>query len=579
MTTPAAKAPETASVAALAALADEYWRRRLEADPIEATVLGERRYDDRLPDVTREGRDREVASLKDLLARTRAIDPSSLQGSDRVTRLALEGEIESDLAVRACNLVDWTVDPRGGPHVRLMNIAELQRPRSPAEAEALVTRWRAAGKYIDDHTENLGRALASGKAATRGATARVKEQLDDLLKKPDAEWMLALPARAEHPDLPEGARESLRRGVMDAITTVIRPAFQRYRDAIAKAVLPKSRDDAHVGLLNIKDGAECYASMIMVHTSLALAPDAIHAVGLEEIDRIRREMIAIGQRLFQTDDFTAIQRRLRSDPALFFKTRDEVEGKARDALAKANAAFPKWFGRVPRTPCVVKRIEPYEEVDNTIAYYLPPSREGGRPGTYYINTYAPETRPRYEAEALAYHEAVPGHHSQIAIAQELSGIPEFRRHAGVTAYVEGWALYTERLSDEMGLYSGDLDRMGMLSFSAWRASRLVVDTGMHALGWSREQATRYMMDNTILAENNVIVEVDRYINWPGQALAYKIGEREMFRLRAEAEKRLGPKFDIKRFHDAVLEHGAVSLPVLREEIERFIVASGGAPEG
>jgi uncharacterized protein (DUF885 family) len=289
--------------------------------------------------------------------------------------------------------------------------------------------------------------------------------------------------------------------------------------------------------------------------------------------------VAIGARLFQTDDFAAIQRRLRSDPALFFKTRDEVEGKAKEALARATEAFPRWFGRVPRTPCLVKRIEPYEEVDNTIAYYLPPATDGTRPGTYYINTYAPETRPRYEAEALAFHEAVPGHHSQIAIAQELSGIPEFRRHAGVTAYVEGWALYTERLADEMGLYSGDLDRLGMLSFSAWRASRLVVDTGIHAKGWSREQAVRYMMDNTILAENNVVVEVDRYINWPGQALAYKLGEREILRLRAEAERRLGKGFDIKRFHDAVLEHGAVSLPVLGEEIERFIAASEAPAKG
>jgi uncharacterized protein (DUF885 family) len=194
-----------------------------------------------------------------------------------------------------------------------------------------------------------------------------------------------------------------------------------------------------------------------------------------------------------------------------------------------------------------------------------------------VNTYAPETRPRYEAEVLAFHEAVPGHHSQIAIAQELEGIPAFRKHAGVTAYVEGWALYTERLAGEMGLYSGDLDRMGMLSFSAWRASRLVVDTGIHAMGWSRGRAVDYMMANTILAENNVIVEVDRYINWPGQALAYKLGELEMFRLRGEAERRLEGRFSVQRFHDVVLENGAVSLPVLRDLIERFIEDESARP--
>jgi uncharacterized protein (DUF885 family) len=565
--------------AALAALAEEYWRRRLEADPIEATVLGERRHDDRLPDVTPEARARETSALEDLLKRARAIDSAALAARDRITLLALLGEIESDLAVRACDLGEWTVDPRGGPLVRLMNLAELQRPRSAADAEALVTRWRAAGKYVDDHTENLRRGIAAGKLATRGATARVIEQLDDLLQKPDAEWALAAPARADHPDLPQASRAALREGVLAAIATLIRPAFARYRDALVREVLPKSRDDARVGLENVPEGAACYAKLITVHTSLSLSPDAIHAIGLEEIARIRGEMVAIGARLFQTDDFAAIQGRLRSDPALFFKTRDEVEGKAKEALSRAAEAFPRWFGRVPRTPCFVKRIEPYEEVDNTIAYYLPPAADGARPGTYYINTYAPETRPRYEAEALAFHEAVPGHHSQIAIAQELDGIPEFRKHAGVTAYVEGWALYTERLADEMGLYSGDLDRLGMLSFSAWRASRLVVDTGLHAKGWSRERAVRYMMDTTILAENNVLVEVDRYINWPGQALAYKLGEREILRLRAEAERRLGKNFSIQRFHDAVLEHGAVSLPVLGEEIERFIAASEAPAKG
>jgi uncharacterized protein (DUF885 family) len=400
----------------------------------------------------------------------------------------------------------------------------------------------------------------------------VIEQLDELLQKPDAEWALSAPARAELAGVPEASREALRRGVEGAIADLIRPAFQRYRDAIAAEALPRARDDEHVGLGDVPGGEATYRAMIQVHTSLPLTAEAIHAIGVEQNALIRAEMVGLGERLFGTGDFNEIQRRLRTDPALFFTSRDEVEAKARAALENANREFSKWFGRAPKTPCVVKRIEPYEEVDNTIAYYLPPATDGSRPGTYYVNTYAPETRPRYEAEVLAFHEAVPGHHSQIAIAQELSSIPAFRRHAGVTAYVEGWALYTERLSAEMGLYSGDLDRIGMLSFSAWRASRLVVDTGIHAMGWSRGRAVDYMMANTILAENNVIVEVDRYINWPGQALAYKLGELEVLRLRGEAERRLSGRFQIQRFHDAVLENGAVSLPVLRALIERFIEA-------
>jgi uncharacterized protein (DUF885 family) len=231
--------------------------------------------------------------------------------------------------------------------------------------------------------------------------------------------------------------------------------------------------------------------------------------------------------------------------------------------------MPRWFGRLPRTPCLVKRVESFEEKDTTIAYYRQPAIDGSRPGTYYINTYAPETRPRYEAEALAFHESVPGHHTQIALAQEQSGLPEFRKHLGVTAYVEGWALYTERLAAEMGLYSGELDRMGMLSFDAWRASRLVVDTGIHVKGWTRPQARAYLTENTALAANNIDNEVNRYISWPGQALAYKLGQREIFALRVQAQQRLGARFDIRAFHDAVLAHGAVSLALLRAEVERW----------
>jgi uncharacterized protein (DUF885 family) len=286
-------------------------------------------------------------------------------------------------------------------------------------------------------------------------------------------------------------------------------------------------------------------------------------------------MIALGRRVFGTDDFAAIQARLRGDRALYFDTREEIEAKARQALERAQASLPAWLGRPPRTPCVVKRVEPFEEKDTYIGYYRQPAVDGSRPGAYHVNTYAPKTRPRFEAEVLAFHEAIPGHHVQIAIAQELVGIPEFRRHLGVTAFVEGWALYTERLADELGLYSGDVDRLGMLSFDAWRASRLVVDTGIHSLGWSRARAIAYMRENTFLADNNIDNEVDRYIDWPGQALAYKLGQREVLALRREAERRLGARFDLRAFHDVLLGNGAVSLAVLKDVVARWIARGGG----
>jgi uncharacterized protein (DUF885 family) len=261
---------------------------------------------------------------------------------------------------------------------------------------------------------------------------------------------------------------------------------------------------------------------------------------------------------------------------MFFSTREEIEANARETLRRATAAMPRFLRHLPRTPCVVMRIESHEEKDAPIAYYRPPAADGSRPGSYRVNTYDPTSRPRFESEALAFHESVPGHHVQISLAQEMTGVPEFQKHLGVTAFVEGWGLYAERLADDLGLYSSPLTRMGRLSLEAWRAARLVVDTGIHALGWSRSQAVTFLLANTTSAPNNIENEVDRYIGWPGQALAYKLGELELLKLRAEARTRLGPAFDLGRFHDLVLGSGAVTLTVLRGEVARWSAAGGGS---
>jgi uncharacterized protein (DUF885 family) len=559
-----------AVAAPLAALAAQYWEGRLVADPIEATLLGDRRFDDRMPDQTPEALEREIVRLEALQSRVMALDGQSLAAGDRVTWGALGGEIDSDLALRRCRLHEWAVDPRDGPQVLFLTLARLQTAGTPAQGRALVARWQKMGRDLDERIANLRRGLAGHRVATRGAVQRVMRQLDDLLARPVAEWVMADPARTPHPDWPGADQAAFQQGVTAAVEQVIRPAFARYREVLRGEILPRARPDEEVGLRHVPDGPACYQKLIKVHTSLALSPDEIHQVGLDEVARIRSEMTALGGKLFQTSDLAAVQRRLRSDRALYFATRDEVEAKAEQALRRAEAAMPGFFGRLPRTPCTVKRVEAFEEKDTTIAYYRQPAVDGSRPGSYHINTFAPSTRPRYEAEALAFHESVPGHHIQIALAQEMTGLPEFRKHLGPTAFVEGWALYVERLADEMGLYSGDLDRMGMLSFDAWRASRLVVDTGLHVKGWSRQQAIRYMLDNTALAENNIENEVDRYIGWPAQALAYKLGQREILRLRQEAQRALGRAFDLPSFHDRLLANGAIGLPILRQQIEAWI---------
>ncbi len=562
--------------AALARLCDDYWQGYLRAHPTFATATGDRRYDDRLEDNSPEGGERERRRLESVLERARALDAGRLVPADRLTLSALVVEVEGQLDNLSCHFEDWVVDPLGGPQVELMNLPDYTVIRNLPDARNYVKRCQAMAGYVDTHVENLRGGLRKGRVASRDAVRRVLEELDSLLAKPAERWPLARPLQEPGADWPQGEVRGLREQLAQALGSGLKPALARYRDFLGESVAPAARPPEQAGLASLPDGLECYRKRIRVETSLDLSPQELHAFGLEEVARFRRELAELGGRVLGTTDVAEIQRRLREDPAAHFRTPEEVEARAREALARAKAAIPAWFGVLPKADCQVKVMGMHESPNSTIAYYRQPAADGSRPGYYMINTYKPETRPRYEAEALAFHESIPGHHLQIAVAQELQGVPEFRKHQGVTAFVEGWALYTERLSDEMGLYSSDLDRIGMLSYDAWRACRLVVDTGMHAMGWSRQRAIDYMVQNSVLAENNIENEVDRYLTWPGQALAYKVGQREILRLREEARRRLGARFDIKAFHDAVLGNGAVALPVLRQQVEAYIAAAEGA---
>jgi uncharacterized protein (DUF885 family) len=547
----------TADSTALDRLADEYWDAWLARHPVYATALGERRHDDRLEDDSPGARDAWRAQLDGFEARLDEVPDDA----DPVTRAALAESLTADRAFLDADLGAFSVDPMDGPQVELLNIPSFQPLRSTAEADALVARWRAMPDYLDQAIENLRRGAAEGRIGVAMLCTKVTQQLDELLVRPDADWPLMQPTS----DAPE-----IHDPLLAIIGDRIRPAFERYRALIVDELAPRARPDERPGLSHIPGGAEAYAMLARAHTSLDIPPADVHAIGLQEINRIDTEFTELGARLLGTNGLAPTLEALRSDPALHFTTRDEVEAVARASLERANAAIGDWFGRLPQAPCEVVRMAAHEEKHSTIAYYREPAGDGSRPGQYYINTYAPETRPRYEAETLAFHESVPGHHLQLAIMQELTHLPAFRRFNGSTAYIEGWGLYTERLSEEMGLLAGDLDRFGVLSFDAWRGSRLVVDTGMHALGWTRQQAIDFMATHTALGANNISNEVDRYIAYPGQALAYKLGQLELLRLRAEARERLGSGFDIRRFHDVVLGEGALPLPVLRQVVERAL---------
>lgn len=554
----------------LLALAEEAWEGSMAEHPLYATALGDQRFLANLGPNDVDAPARERARLSGLLARANEIPDAPLDDATRITRSALVDFLRFELDLVESGVERWIVDPLDGPQVLLLNVESYQPLATEAHGRAAVERWRAMGPWIDQHTERLRESLADGFVAPRSLVDSVLDELDELLERPDDEWPLLKPVAATHPDWLPGAQREFAEGLTTAVRDGIGPAFRRMREVLATEILPQARPNDRPGLCHVPDGEVAYAHLVRAHTTLDLDPTVIHQTGLDEVARIDAEFARLGGHLLQTSSTEATLERLRTDPALRFGSSDEVLATAESALSRANAAIPGWFGRLPVAPCEIVVMGPHESKHSTIAYYRQPAADGSRPGRYYLNTTLPQTRPRYEAEALAFHESVPGHHLQLAIAQELDGLPAFRRFGGATAFIEGWGLYTERLSDEMGLYSGELDRFGILSFDAWRACRLVVDTGIHAMGWTRGAAIAFMVEHTALAENNIVNEVDRYIAIPGQALAYKMGQLELLRLRAQAESALSGEFDIRAFHDAVLGEGAIGLETLRGVIAAWI---------
>jgi uncharacterized protein (DUF885 family) len=556
----------------LAGLAAEAWDGSMAAFPLYATSLGDRRYLTQLTPNDAGAEDREAARVRDLVAKTTAVAADELTPADRVTRLALLDTLAYELGLAESGIASWTVDPLDGPQVQFFNVEAYQPLDTPADGRAAIERWRAMGPWVDRHVVGIRAGIGDGRVTPRALVDKVIEELDDLLARPIESWPLAAPAGVDRPGWPADDRRAFADDLIAAVRDSIQPAFARQREFLAEELRARARSNDEPGLCHVPGGEAAYARLIRAHTSLDLTADEIHAIGLGEVARIDAEFEELGGRVLGAPDRAATLDRLRTDPALHFASSAEVQATAEAALARANEAIPRWFCRLPVAPCEVVVMGDHESKHSTIAYYRQPAADGSRPGQYYLNTSLPETRPRYEAETLAFHESVPGHHLQIAIAQELDGLPAFRRFAGPTAFIEGWGLYIERLASEMGLYSGELDRFGILSFDAWRACRLVVDTGMHAMGWSRDRAIAFMVEHTALAENNIVNEVDRYIAIPAQALAYKLGQLEFLRHRAKATEALGDRFDIRDFHDAVLGEGAVGLQTLSGMVDGWIAA-------
>jgi uncharacterized protein (DUF885 family) len=547
----------------LAELAEDYFRAVLDVSPFEATVYGVHGWDAEVPDLSEAAEaeaDRRLAGLERRLA---AVELESLAGQDRITAAMLARGLADRRAELAARWPELTVSATGsGIQTAVLGLVPKVTLATPAQAADYLERCAGLAGCLDQAGDRLRAGLANGRTPPALGVRATVRQLDAYLAGPVADDPLLAPPPPAGTD-PSRFRERL----AELVAGSVRPAMARYRDLLAGEVMAEARPDDRCGLAHVPGGEAVYRAAVAAHTTTDRDPAELHRLGLELVAELEEEYRALGERVLCTADMTEVLARLRDDPALRFSSAEEILRSGRAALARAVAALPEIVGRIPTAPCVVDEMSPYEAKDAVLGYYQPPAADGGRPGVHWLNTSAPDTRTRYEYEALAFHESVPGHHLQFARAQELEELPRFRRFGYVTAFSEGWALYTERLADELGLYSGDLERFGMLSFDSWRACRLVVDTGLHAFGWGRDQAVDYMLANSALTRTNVENEVDRYVAWPGQALAYMVGRMELVRLRRRAAERQGGRFDLRAFHDLVLGTGGVPLAVLAEAVD------------
>ena len=547
----------------IAALAERLLRHLLEAEPLEGTLIGYREYDALLADLSSVREHDLLIERRGIREEAEAIEAATLDRQDAITRAVIISQAEYMDISSAAELIEYTVAAFPvSPSSAMLTYLRMIVLTDGQQAEDYLTRLARLPRYLRQAEDRLAEGRIKGLTPVAHLVSMAIDQIDRFLVADPCPLLIEPPRDWEGVEQWQADADAL-------IRDTVRPAFQRHRDALTADVLPGARDEEHVGLVHLPDGAERYRGLVKVHTTTDRSPEELHATGIEIVEQIHAEFGQLGASLFGIDDVPSIFAHLQSDPALRWASSQEILDAAEHAVRRAEAASVDWFGALPVAICALEAIPELEAEGAPPAYYMQPAMDGSRPGTYYTNVNEPTERTSFDLESVAFHEAVPGHHFQISLALEMPDLPMIRRLSLFTAYVEGWGLYCERLADEMGLYSSELQRMGMLSADVWRAARLVVDTGMHAFGWSRQQAVDYLLENTPVAPIDVESEIDRYIAYPAQALSYMTGRMEIEALRLRAEEVLGDAFDIKGFHDAVLGSGALPLAVLEDVIEEW----------
>jgi uncharacterized protein (DUF885 family) len=559
---------------------DEDWKHWMEEYPETATAVGFPGQNRHWRDDSSEGIAARTSHLRKSLAELKSISRDALPAEEQLNyNLYLEtletadeglqyGDDASPFREVVPHSVWMPLTQMGGIQQGKASILAAMPHRSVADYEDILARLEALPKSVEQNLVLLQEGLKKGYTPPKLMLRDVPKQIADLIPADSLASALLEPFTEFPAGFPEAERSRLTDRAKKIYTSAVAPAFQRLHDYVASTYLPACRES--IAATALPSGAAAYAFHVRWQTTTKLTPQQIHEIGLSEVKRIRTEMDKVIASTGFKGSFHDFTEFLRTDPRFFHDKPDDLVNGYRIIAKKIDPELAHEFGKLPRLPYGVCVIPEFKAPSQTTAYYQAGAPRAGRPGCYFVNTYNLHARPKWEMEALTLHEAVPGHHLQISLGQEMENVPEFRKHAGYSAFVEGWALYSESLGEELGLYKDPYSKFGQLSYEMWRAVRLVVDTGMHSMGWTRQQAIDFFRENTGKTDQDIIVEVDRYIVWPGQALAYKIGQMKIRELRTEAEKKLGEKFDVRRFHDAVLENAAVPVSVLEAHMKQWM---------
>jgi uncharacterized protein (DUF885 family) len=559
------------SLSPLHQLFQDHWDAWMRFDPLIATYVGDQRFNDRLPIATEEAYQAWREQLIGYRQRLEAIDPQGLPAGEQLNYKLFKHLVVNEIAELGFNAQRLPISRSAGFHTLFPDIFQVMPFEDKQDYDNYISRLAAFKQYAHENIELMRLGLRTGYLPPRCTLIEVDQQIKPHIITAPTQSVFYQPLKHFPAQIGEGERKKLAEAAGKAILGSIVPGYAELLHFVENEYLPAARES--IACLEIPNGEAFYAHRIYYYTSLHLTAEQVHQTGLDEVRRIRAEMDKVIKKSGWKGDMAGFLEFLRSEPRFYVSTAQALLEKTALVLKRMDGELPRMFKTLPRMPYGIREVPTYAAPGETSAYYNPGLGDGTRAGVYYVNTYDLPSRPLYEIEALSLHEAVPGHHLQLALQAELSDLPMFRRYSGYTSFVEGWALYAERLGLEVGFYSDPYSDFGRLSYEMWRACRLVVDTGMHALGWTRQQGIDHLAENTSSTLLNIANEIDRYIAWPGQALAYKIGELKITELRRRAEQKLGDKFNLREFHDVVLRSGAVPLDVLEQMVDDWITAN------